>query len=206
MLKLTKASEGRLTRHLVPFSVIEKVRARMTAQGYNVLPVDWYYGNSRTFILKHAPDSMTIVANLPTIDRARYLYYSMFYFPVAFSKRNWRRIVGVPAVMVSTVTGKKFKPEDCVLGDPIVCPNGVQYDELCEFDLIQGSKLTCPVDIFPARHGTIVTHLTQTQLVVSALKPTLITERCPGQEPNRYKVHSTFIHTLRPKCQELYYS
>ena len=99
LLKLTAASEGRLTRRLVPFSVLEKVRARMTAQGYDVLPVDWFYDNSRTFMLKNAPDSMTIyiVANLATSNRARYLYYSMFYFPVAFSERNWRRIVGAPA-------------------------------------------------------------------------------------------------------------
>ena len=204
ILKLTEASGGRLTRRLVPVSVMKQERARMTAQGYDVLPMDWYYiiyGSSRTFVLKHAPDSMTIVVNLPTIDRARYLFYSLFYFPVAFSENNWRRIVGAPAVMVSTVTGTKFKPTDCVLGDPIVCPNRVQYNELCEFDLIQGSKLTCPVDIFPARHDTIVTLLTQTQLVVSALRPTLITERCSAQEPTRYKVHSILIHTLRPKCQ-----
>ena len=43
ILKLTEASGGRLTRRLVPVSVMKQVRARMTAQGYDVLPMDWYY-------------------------------------------------------------------------------------------------------------------------------------------------------------------
>ena len=82
---LTSLSEGHLTRQMVSPSVLNGVRARMTARGYDTLSIDWYYQNAETFILKNAKDSLVFVANLPTIHLpTKYLHYTLFYVPVPF--------------------------------------------------------------------------------------------------------------------------
>ena len=103
--------------------------------------------------------------------------------------------------MVNSVSGKRFKPGDCLYGHPIVCTNAVQYDHLCEVDLIQRSSLSCATDVYDARLSTIITPITTTQLAVSVLGPTVVVERCPGHEPRRYDVGTVILCTLRPGCQ-----
>ena len=198
---LTSLSEGHLTRQMVSPSVLHGVRARMTARGYDTLPTDWYYRHAETFILTNAKDSLIFVANLPTVHSEKYLHYTLFYVPVPFGGTHWRRIVGAPFVMVNSISGKRFKPGDCLYGHPIVCTNAVQYDRLCEVDLIQRSSLSCPTDVYAARLSTIVTPISMTQLAVSVLRPTVVIERCPGHEPRRYDVVTAFLCTLRPGCQ-----
>ena len=103
--------------------------------------------------------------------------------------------------MVNSISGKRFIPGNCLYRHPIVCVNAVQYDHLCEIDLIQRSSLSCPTDVYTARLSTIVTPISLTQLAVSVLKPTIVIERCPSHEPRRYDVITALLCTLRPGCQ-----
>ena len=149
---------------------------------------------------KEAP---VFTADLPLTDRAKYLRYHLWSWPVAHNASSYSLQIQVPTDLAyDTEGGDMFIPHDCLGRDPSICKTGPVFTKevlTCPRGILtnnQAFRNTCQVTINRSPGGKNIIQQLATNTFVMLSQGESFNVFCPGV-PNTCQVTINGLYVIR---------
>lgn len=204
-LRVDQLHNGWLLESIVMRDQLEAILVQIRKQGQQVLPIDWYYENTRLSHLGYSPRSMLFQFKVYGVTNDVYVLYSFMYFNVPLGVDHVRKLSGKTKIAIDSASTASFTPDNCVGTNPALCiVSHVKLIPCCEYHLVAGIvDNNCKVEIAPMPNVSIQTARpfeNKNLLVLAPTKTVSTTLRCKGLQPVVTDVSKPTMQMLQPGC------
>ena len=190
-LQKTQLERGWLTEDVLPPDYLENLLIMFHNLGHTTLYGEWYYQHLQIHPMWEDNLELVFRIVIPMLSPTEYLYYTLRAFPVAWGDDHLRQIITNDEIAINSISDSTFQPNDkqCIGIDPRVCRPVEEYaGQSCESQLIAGKSADlCAVSVTERKNKTLDsfrTNIESNEIILVAYRPTDMTLRCPGENPD----------------------
>ena len=195
---------GWLTEHVLSVDQLASILGILRTWGYETARPEWYFQYLHISPMWDEGDKLFYRVEIPAVDRTKYLFYKLNYFPVVLSDSLIGKVKGNNDIAINTESGRTFEPNYCYGKNPRICmPQKENLTPTCEYGLITNSSVNdCKIEISKRHNQTSdVYPLNDGHFVIVAYQNVEIITRCLGKPPIKETIFGSTIYFIPGDCK-----